>query len=335
MPVEVVDHIRNIVVGIDFSEQSRRALEEAIRIARWSRATVHIVHVIDAPMAEDIADAAGVVGINDVAEFTRPHVVDFAQSVAELNMLTRESGMERVPAEVQVRVGHPFSELAAVTRETGAELLVLGASGAGEAATGLGALATKCVRKAAPAVLLVRGGQHGPFRRIVAAVDHSPISARVVEDALRLACQDQARLDVLHVYQPPWELTRYWPRADAPGELRAGLVAALQAKMDALVGPFEPELRYVHAERRTLAAPDCKRGIIEFVRAAPADLVVLGTRGRTQDPGFSIGTTAESIVRDAPCSVLVIKSERGAPQAAAPVPPAAARGRSRVKGQSS
>jgi nucleotide-binding universal stress UspA family protein len=327
-----VDQVRNIVVGIDFSEQSRRALEEAIRIARWSRATVHILHVIDAPTAVDIVDAAGVVGINDVAEFTHPHVVDFAQSVAALDLLTRDSGAGRVPTEVQVRVGHPFSELAAAARERGAELLVLGASGAGEAATGLGALATKCVRKVAPAVLLVRGGQRGPFRRIVAAVDHSAISARVVEAALRLACQDQARLDVLHVYRPPWELTRYWPRPDAPGELRAALLDALQTRMADLVAPFEHELRYVRAEPHTLAATDCKRGIIDFVRSAAADLVVLGTRGRTPDEGFSIGTTAESVVRDAPCSVLVIKSERGAPQAT-PAPQAAARGRRRVKGQ--
>lgn len=327
--------MHNIVVGVDFSEQSRRALEEAIRIARWSRATVHIIHVIDTPTAEDIVDAAGVIGINDLAGFTHPQVVNFAQSVAELNLLTNESGVSGVSADVRVRVGHPFSELAVVARETGAELLVLGASGAGEAAVGLGALATKCARKAAPAALLVRGGQRGPFRRIVAAVDHSPVSEAVVEHALRLACQDQARLDVLHVYQPPWEMTRYWPRAGATSEMREALVAALKAKMDDLIAPFQPEARYVHAEPRTVAATDGKRGIIEFVRAAAADLVVLGTRGRTPDDGFSIGTTAESVARDAPCSVLVIKSEHSGRQGAARAPEAASRGRGRVKGQSS
>lgn len=311
---DVVDHVQNIVVGVDFSEQSRRALEEAIRIARWSRAVIHIVHVIDAPTAEDIADAAGVVGINDVADCAHPHVVDFAKTVAELNLLTRETGTGRVPAEVQVRIGHPYSELASCARETGAELLVLGASGAGEAPAGLGTLATKCVRKAAPIVLLVRGTQRGPFRRIVAAVDHSTLSPRVVKHALRMACQDHARLDVLHVYRPPWEQARYWPRSDAPGDLRKRCVASLEAKMAGLVAPFEPEARYLHAETHTLRAGDCKRGIIEFVRGVHADLVVLGARGRTQDEAFSIGTTAESVVRDAPCSVLVIKSETPDPR---------------------
>lgn len=332
---DVVDHVRNIVVGIDFSEQSRRALEEAVRIARWGRAAVHIIHVIDAPTAEDIADAAGVVGINDVADCARPHVVDFAQTVADLNLLTRDVSMGRVLAEVHVRVGHPYSELADAARETGAELLVLGASGAGDAVTGLGALATKCVRKAPPPlVLLVRGTQRGPFRRIVAAVDHSPLSARVVKNALRLACQDHARLDILHVYQPPWEQARYWPRADAPGDLRERCVAALEAKMAALLAPFEPEARYVHAESRTLPAGDCKRGIVEFVRAVQADLVVLGARGRTRDDGFSIGTTAERVVRDAPCSVLVLRSEAVGRQDAAGPPQDAARGRGLSKGLS-
>ncbi|MBI5865107.1 MAG: universal stress protein [Planctomycetes bacterium] len=327
-----MDHVENLVVGIDFSVQSQRALEEAIRIARWSQAKVHIIHVIDAPTAEDIADLAGVVGINDVADFAHAHVVDFAQTVADLNLLTQESGLGRVPAEVQVRVGHPYSELAACARQTDADFLVLGASGAGEAAAGLGTLATKCVRKAPPAVLLVRGGQRGPFRRIVAAVDHSSLSQRVVDQALRMACQDDARLDVLHVYQPPWEMAPYWPRSDVPGEVRERCVSALEAKMAALITPFEPEMRYVHAESRTLAAQDCKQGIVEFVRGVQADLVVLGARGRTQDGGFSIGTTTESIVRDAPCSVLVLKAETAERRNAAGSPKGAARRRTHPKG---
>lgn len=328
-----MDRIRNIVVGVDFSEQSRRALEEALRIAQWSRAGVHIVHVIDAPTAEDIAEAAGVVGINDVADFAHRHVVDFAETAAELKLIAEESDARSVPADVQVRVGHAYRELLNRARETQAELLVLGAAGAGEAAAGLGTLATHCVREAPLAVLLVRGAQRGPFRRIVAAVDHSLVSRAVVAHALRLACQDQARLEVLHVYQPPWEMTRYWPRADAPREAMQRCVARRNAQMSELIAPFEPEMRFVHGETRTIAAADCKRGIVEFVRAAQADLVVLGTRGRTRDEDVSIGTTAESIVRDAPCSVLAVRLSDAERYAAARTSQAATQRRSRAKGQ--
>lgn len=328
-----MDHVQNIVVGVDFSEQSRRALEEAMRIARWSRAEVHIVHVIDAPTAEDIADMAGVAGINDVADFAHQHVVDFAETVAELKSIAKEAGVRSIAEHVRVRVGHPYTELVARAAETKAELLVLGASGAGESAAGLGTLATKCVRKAPLAVLLVRGAQRGPFRRVVAAVDHSAISGPVVDLALRMACQDQAQIDVLHVYEPPWEMKRYWPRADAPSEITQRCIAGLEEKMNELLAPFEAEMRYVHAEARTIAAADCKRGIVEFVRSAHADLVVLGTRGRTRQVGFSIGTTAESVVRDAPCSVLAIKASKPARKAPPRTSSAAASSRGRSKGK--
>jgi len=45
------------------------------------------------------------------------------------------------------------------------------------------------------------------------------------------------------------------------------------------------------------------------VRSSAADLVVVGTRGRTQLKGKLEATTAERVVGEAPCSVLAIKPE--------------------------
>jgi nucleotide-binding universal stress UspA family protein len=50
-------------------------------------------------------------------------------------------------------------------------------------------------------------------------------------------------------------------------------------------------------------------GITEFVKQVNGDLVVLGTRGRTNLRDMLLGSTAERVVRDAPCSILAVKPE--------------------------
>jgi nucleotide-binding universal stress UspA family protein len=60
-------------------------------------------------------------------------------------------------------------------------------------------------------------------------------------------------------------------------------------------------------EHHLVGTQNVKVGIFEFLESSGADLVVTGTRGRSWLSGILIGTTAEAIVRDSPCSVLAIK----------------------------
>jgi nucleotide-binding universal stress UspA family protein len=43
------------------------------------------------------------------------------------------------------------------------------------------------------------------------------------------------------------------------------------------------------------------------------DLIVMGTHGRTGVERLLLGSVAEKVLRDAPCSVLVVKMPRGVP----------------------
>lgn len=54
---------------------------------------------------------------------------------------------------------------------------------------------------------------------------------------------------------------------------------------------------------------EAKKLIPEIITAMKADLLVMGTVGRTGIPGFFIGNTADSILRQVNCSVLAIKPE--------------------------
>lgn len=54
-----MDCLKNIVVGVDFSYFSRCALKQAARIAGWSQAKMHAVHVVDTSMVNHLKEFWG------------------------------------------------------------------------------------------------------------------------------------------------------------------------------------------------------------------------------------------------------------------------------------
>jgi nucleotide-binding universal stress UspA family protein len=51
---DLMHNLNPIVVGIDLAPGSTAAIKEAIRLARWNRASVHAVHVIDTLVAIEL-----------------------------------------------------------------------------------------------------------------------------------------------------------------------------------------------------------------------------------------------------------------------------------------
>src|SRR5699024_4763929 len=49
--------LKNILVGVDFSESSRAAIEQAARIAAWNDARLHVIHALDTVVVRQLAFA--------------------------------------------------------------------------------------------------------------------------------------------------------------------------------------------------------------------------------------------------------------------------------------
>lgn len=199
-------------------------------------------------------------------------------------------------------------------RENKADLLVMGAFGNRQPDVGLGTVASACVRKSMTDVLLVRDsmGQMGnaPFKTILAAVDFSPTSLRAVERAALFAAKDGAELHLLHVFSPPWgELHYSAPSPLAPPHQQKEYRDALGRRLAEFCRPaLEP-----HASVRTkMSVYDYsghRSGIAEYAGKVGADLVVLGTRGRTNLRDLLLGSTAEKTLEESKCSILAVKPE--------------------------
>lgn len=309
---------RSIVIGVDFSGCSASALRQAARIARQERARLEAVHVI----AEDVVGELESVLGGEPGTVRHGLIQDaerewqrFISDIPEAHVAT-----------LRVEIDHPVAALLRRAAELHAELLVLGVFGVSGHERGAGTVATACVRKAASPVLLVHESHGGPFRSVVACVDFSAISLQAAERAARIALQDGASLHVLHVFDPPWQRLHYRaPTPQATPDFHRQFCAGLRGRLESFCQPVSGALAQSVAQYHVFEHAGHGDGITEFVEEHGVDLAVLGTRGRANLRYLVWGRTAERVVRNAPCSVLVVRPET-TPETAGHSEAAAARG---------
>jgi len=294
--------ITSIVVGIDFTPGSAAALREGLRIAKWNRATVRAVHVIDTLVASELEEAMsafqGIVREGLIAD-AREAWTTFTATVDTAGA---------VP--IDVRIDHRVRGILAAVRDAKADLLLIGACGTREPEVGMGTVATACVRHAMSKVLLVRDTQSGPFNSVVACVDFSPTSLLALDQAARVATQDGAALHVLHVFDAPWHQLHYRaPTPEADPHFQQQYKAGLERRLNTFAGQLGREIDYLRPVFALFDYRGHRSGIVEYADQVGADLIVLGTRGRTNFRDVLMGSTAEKALRDSKCSVLAVKPE--------------------------
>jgi nucleotide-binding universal stress UspA family protein len=144
--------------------------------------------------------------------------------------------------------------------------------------------------------------------RILCPVDFSEFSARAVHHAVLLAKSYGAPLTMLHVVATS-------PTVDVPPiELTAADREHLVQTMKALVGEAPSS---VPIDFRVCEARDVRQEILEQIDILKANLVVIGTHGRTGFEKLLLGSVAEKVLRKASCPVMVVP--RSAPDAVGPV----------------
>ncbi len=140
------------------------------------------------------------------------------------------------------------------------------------------------------------------FRRILHATDFSPCSAAALAVAGSLADALHAELLVLHV-SPLTAVVR----SSGVSLVEAGDADALAARLRGLRPPA-PGVAVTH--RLEHGEPDAT--IPRVAAEWGADLIVMGTHGRTGLlDRMLLGSVAETIVREAGCSVLTVKAPAG------------------------
>ena len=279
--------LKHFLAASDLSARAEKAVARATRLAEEHRAKLTVLHI-----------AAGVAEIG----------THNGGSSSKMSDLRRKIGAHAsgTTPNINVLTGTPFVEIIRQTRKKAADLIVVGAHGEDFIKDFLlGTTAEKIVRKGDRPVLVVKQAPQRSYRRVLAAVDFSDNSRRALEFALQLA--PQAEFHALHVYLGFEGMLKRASFTDSE-IVRHQQQVAREARRQ-----MEAFMRTVHRSRkpirRELWKGQPRRDITAIAKRLRADLVVVGSAGRTGIPHILLGSVAEHVMREAFCDVLVARSK--------------------------
>ena len=142
------------------------------------------------------------------------------------------------------------------------------------------------------------------FKNILCPVDFSDSSRHAATVATELARSSSAALTIVHIWQPPMPLYGI-PDAALSGDLIQSLIDDAERSLDEWKATaVAAGVGSVQSKMITGVPWD---EIVKLAKESGADLVVMGTHGRTGLTHVLIGSVAEKVVRHAPCAVLVVR----------------------------
>jgi nucleotide-binding universal stress UspA family protein len=299
--------ITHVLCPIDFSETSRRAVGQAVAIARWYHAHVTALHVYPVIFMPVPALPAPQDRVSE-SELTRVR--------GDAAAFLEDADTAGLNTDVVIRVGQAARQILESAAALPADLIVMGTHGAGGfERLVLGSVTEKVLRQATCPVLTVpphaQATSRLPFARVLCAVDFSPWSDAAVALASSLAQESGAALDLVHVIEWPWseppapvlaELPRH--QADALGEFRRYLESGASARLESLVSGAVRDrcpvaIHVVHGK------PYAQ--LLQVAVDIGADLIVLGVHGRNALDLTVFGSTTNHVVRQATCPVLTLR----------------------------
>ncbi|MGA9665845.1 MAG: universal stress protein [Gallionella sp.] len=145
------------------------------------------------------------------------------------------------------------------------------------------------------------------YQRILAAVDDSRSSDLALKEAIGLAKDEHAILRIVYVvdevslygdapFVDPSEIERAW--------IETGHEILAKAQSAARSAGIDAEVKLLETENIGERMADA---IVAEARAWPADLVVVGTHGRSGLNHLLMGSVAEGIVRSSPVPILLVR----------------------------
>ena len=296
-----------ILCALDFSDESRHALDHAVLIAQWYEASLTGIFVY-APVFTPIPDFA-LPGLITSSTLPDPSRAALEQQIVEFLRPVAAAGLT---PEHRVAVGDPATEILRAATVIGADLIAIGTHGVGGFQhLLLGSVAEKVVRRAHCPVLTVpprvRATSRLPFNRVLCPVDFGEPSRAAVELARSIAREGKAELTVLHVLEPGASADEEPPayRALSVPEYHQNREQAVTAALTELTTARTGEPAVPLSTR--LASGKVYREILGIATEDQADLIVMGVHGRNPIELALFGSTTNQVIRRATCPVVTVR----------------------------
>lgn len=289
-----------ILLGLDESACSLRAIE-FLKQMPWARsAEWRLLSAFNYPLVlTGLPDAMAIEAFDSV----RLQMIEQSRWLAKLDRELRAAGFR---SKCEVTESDPRTRIVECARDENVDLVVVGSHGrTGMSRLLLGSVAGHVVVHAPCNVLVVKGTVKPVLADpmgIVLGVDESPCSRDAVDVMCALSWPPGARVHLRSVVPPGRNLLK-GVHTVAARALRE------EARMRTeLVSRYEEQLRKSGLPTGSMVPEgDARVELESAARLNDADLLVVGSHGRTGLSKLVLGSVASHLVAHAPCSVLVVK----------------------------
>lgn len=282
--------LQRVLIATDFSAGARAALNRVARLPLEAKAELILAYVI--PAGGDL-------------------YVDRGAEAAVQQLLEDEARvLRRLVPKAKVRPelarGRPVQALFELGTKLEPELIVLGRHGETRMRDVLlGSTAERVLQLANRPILVVSRPPRASYRSVLAAVDLEPGSVEILTTGLRIVGVTPKQVTLVHAYggeARPAGLKGSKP-SRAQKQEDADDVNRAEGRLAAQLTPF-PAL--AHSSNIVITRGDPRQVLVKQVEKQKADLLVVGTHGRTGASLALMGSVAQSLSRRAPCDVLVV-----------------------------
>lgn len=265
-----------ILVATDLSARSDRAVDRAIYLAEKWGVRLIVLHALEpGSLLEAKPELAG-------------------QAIRAV-LLNPEAEVDVIPA-----IGPAPAMIVDAAKSADCGLIVTGVARFNHVGDYfIGTAVDHVVRHANAPVLVVKLRPHGPYTSILVATDYSSCSRQALLTAARLF--PEAALHFIHAYHVPSEA---WLPSE---EVKQEITREAQAELDAFVqDPAIPDTVLARLSAR-LGYGESHTVVWDAADSVSANLVVIGTHGRTGFIPAVIGSMAESLLRCVPNDTLMVR----------------------------
>jgi len=289
--------MKRILVPIDFSEAGKESLRYAIPIAKQSKASIFLIHVVPSLTGGRFLPDL------QISKAAREQIEKFA---------TRKIPLE-ITREIRVLQGSPSQELVNFARKLKIDLMVTTTHGyTGWKHALLGSTAERIIQHSPCPVLVIRNSKgverHSVepqklFSRILVGTDFSTYSDKAMRYALSMAEDYRSKVSIIHVVEPPMYPSEGFPSLAAQ-EKKMVLSAAEEIEHWRLKWNDQKSLIKTIKLRSGDALPE----ILREAKKQKSNLLLVSTHGHTGWKRVFLGSTCEKLIRYAKCPVMVVRA---------------------------
>jgi nucleotide-binding universal stress UspA family protein len=280
---------RKILVAIDSSESSRNALQQAFKLANEEKCWITVTSVVP-PYEGEIE----ILGVKDIKAALRKPCDD---ALSEVEKIAKSEGML---VKTVCEEGEIHERIVDLAEAENCDVIVMGRRGLRRIERALiGSVTARVIGHTQRDVLVVPKDSVLGWKKIVLATDGSKYSASATERAISFAKSYGGELRVVSVVDVPSEFYAEAPQA----------VEDLVKKAKGFVADIKKQAEAAGVKAETFVGEsEAYEAITSLAKEQHADMIIIGSHGRTGLRRLLMGSVAEMVIGHAPCPVLVVKS---------------------------